>query len=186
MKSEITALKKRYGEDLFIKVSNLYYFCFSDFHSYEVQKIKNKYKKDKAPIAYPFVKNGNKEKAMVFIYFLSKEMRVKNKNFWNDAILVVNFIYYTGFKNDNSKDLNNKLFTILEKSTDITYKSFRESFKFATRFNFDSKVDSTNNYKIKLKLKLKLIDKSRNFKMRFFSNLEKVEKSIEKIMKDGI
>lgn len=126
--SMIKDLQERYGNDILSRASNLYHYCFYDFHSYKINALKERVsklskavriipevdqkeemsQKVKEVTHYPFMKSGVREYAMIYVYLLARMLRKKRANFWDDAIFIIYFTYFTGFCYDslNNEDFN--------------------------------------------------------------------------------
>jgi len=88
----IKDLQERYGHDIISKAINLYHYCFYDFHSYKIFKLKEMEndlyekvgkipedyhteemtKKLKEMTHHTFLKGGSREYAMINVYLLAK------------------------------------------------------------------------------------------------------------------
>ena len=202
----IKDLQERYGHDIISKASNLYHYCFYDFHSYKIYKLKEMAndlsenvgkipevnqreemtKKLKEMTHYPFLKGGAREYAMIYIYLLAKMLRAKQSTFWDDAIFIIYFTYYTGFCYDslNDEDFNYDTLYLVDKyDKGMAKKEFKEAFKFVSRYNFKIK-NAVNNEKVKRQL----VEKYKSFKKKYkkSAKVEAFVKHSEKIIRNGL
>lgn len=163
---KIKALNDSYSEDILKKSHNLYMYCFTKMHSYEIHDLKDKTKN----LIFPFIKNGSREFPMIYVYLLYKMLKEKNsddENLWEYAIFIIYLTYYTDldFHSYYLKNIKNELDTNTlnwfaneqdtrpENSSELTgYTArgfFRETFHKVKRFNFDKQTRGEYSTKFK-------------------------------------
>lgn len=90
-------IQLRYGVDIFSRACNLYMFCFNEAHSREIVRIRDYVKKSNAEGSFPFLKQGYRESAMIYTFLLARILKKDYRYFWEDAIFIIYFTYFTGF-----------------------------------------------------------------------------------------
>lgn len=184
LKKRYILVRERYDHDIFSKASNLYHFCFYNMHSYQIMNLKKKVKKSKSKVNFPFLTGGEREWPMIYTFLLSELLKDHYRNYWEDAIFIIYFTYYTGFNNDSWAHLNyNTLYLIDNIEEGMAKDNFKKAFQKVSKYNFSAKVNTKND-----EAKRFLIEKVKSFKKKY-SEPEKVEIFLEHahdIIKHGL
>jgi hypothetical protein len=184
LKKKVEALQRDYGNDILDKSGNLYFYCFSSFHANKINHIKKVFHQKNRNFEFPFVKRGNREFGMIYIYLLTKMLRQSKRCYWDDAIFIIYLTIYTGFGFDDVNDLDyTTLQVALDKCKGMARDDFKKSFDSVMTFNFHQKKTINND-----KITRSLIDKLSSFNKKY-KNRELVEffdKISEDIIQNGL
>jgi hypothetical protein len=153
-------------------------------HSYQILNLKKKVKKTKAKVNFPFLTGGEREWPMIYSFLLSELLKDHYRNYWEDAIYIIYFTYYTGFNNDSWAHLDYETLYLIDNIEEGMAKdNFKKAFKKVSKYSFNAKVNTKND-----DVKRFLVEKVKSFKKKY-SEPEKVEvflKHAHDIIQNGL
>jgi hypothetical protein len=178
IKKRFASLKAVYGKEFFKEMIFLYWYCFHDAGRIDRNSWLVRLEKKGYPKGYPLLEKSSREKGMVYIFLLADYMKKKKSHFWDDAVFIIYFTYYTGLAFNDWEDLTTKSLKELENEGGAAHKVFRREFKFISRYNFNAKksVEKRNandlgrGFILDKKIKDKLINKTSNFLKKYGSH----------------